>query len=96
MSGYVIEILQENTDANMPARQLRVAAYCRVSTTHEEQKHSLDAQIRYHTQYIQQNPRWKFVGNLLLFTQIRRLGCIRRSVRGISRCCVIAEEEKSI
>ena len=61
MSGYVIEIPQEKTDENMLARQLRVAAYCRVSTTHEEQMHSLDAQIRYYTQYIQQNPRWKFV-----------------------------------
>ena len=61
MSGYVIEIPQENMDKNMLARQLRVAAYCRVSTTYEEQKHSLDAQIRYYTQYIQQNPRWKFV-----------------------------------
>ena len=61
MSGYVIEIPQENTNEDMLARQLRVAAYCRVSTTYEEQKHSLDAQIRYYSQYIQQNPRWKFV-----------------------------------
>ena len=61
MSGYVIEIPQENTNEDMLARQLRVAAYCRVSTTYEEQKHSLDAQIRYYSQYIQQNLRWKFV-----------------------------------
>ena len=61
MSGYVIEIPRVNADEDISAQQLRAAAYCRVSTTHEEQMHSLDAQIRYYAQYIQQNPRWKFV-----------------------------------
>ena len=36
-------------------RQLRVAAYCRVSTSHEEQYHSLGAQIAYYTDYIKRN-----------------------------------------
>ena len=40
--------------------QLRVAAYCRVSTRHEGQYHSLEAQISYYTNYIQRNPNWKF------------------------------------
>ncbi len=42
-------------------RPLRVAAYCRVSTRHEEQYHSLEAQISYYTNYIQRNPNWGFV-----------------------------------
>ena len=39
-------------------QQLRVAAYCRVSTRHEEQKQSLEAQIDYYTNYIQSHPNW--------------------------------------
>ena len=44
----------------MPAekRPLRVAAYCRVSTRHEEQQHSLAAQISYYTSYIHNHPNW--------------------------------------
>ena len=42
-------------------RPLRVADYCRVSTRHEEQYHSLEAQISYYTNYIQRNPKWGFV-----------------------------------
>ncbi len=43
----------------MPAekRPLRVAAYCRVSTKHEEQQRSLETQIDYYTGYIQNHPR---------------------------------------
>ena len=48
----------------MPAekRPFRVAAYCRVSTKHEEQQHSLAAQINYYTNYIQNHPNWVLVG----------------------------------
>lgn len=42
-------------------RPLRVAAYCRVSTRHEEQCHSLEAQIVYYTDCIKRNPNWEFV-----------------------------------
>ena len=40
----------------------RVAAYARVSTLHEEQESSYDAQVEYYTKYIQSNPNWEFVG----------------------------------
>lgn len=40
---------------------LRVAAYCRVSTKHEEQRRSLAAQISYYTNYIQKHPNWVLV-----------------------------------
>ena len=37
---------------------LRVAAYCRVSTDHEEQSSSLEMQERYYTRLIEQTPNW--------------------------------------
>ena len=40
---------------------LRVTYYARVSTDKDEQLHSLTAQVRYYTEYIQRNPRWIFV-----------------------------------
>ena len=42
-------------------KNLRVAAYCRVSTDHEEQQTSYKTQIEYYTKYIKENPNWKFV-----------------------------------
>ena len=43
-------------------RQLRVAAYCRVSTAQEEQLNSYDVQVRYYTEKIRSEPKWAFVG----------------------------------
>ena len=42
--------------------KLRVCAYCRVSTMHEEQQNSFDAQIRHYSAMIENNPDWKFAG----------------------------------
>ncbi|MCM1234673.1 MAG: recombinase family protein [Ruminococcus flavefaciens] len=42
-------------------QQLRVAAYCRVSTKHEEQQRSLETQINYYSNYIRSNPNWELV-----------------------------------
>ncbi len=61
MSGKVTKIPQIQQDTPIKARQLQVAAYCRVSTRHEEQYHSLEAQISYYTNYIPRNPNWGFV-----------------------------------
>lgn len=41
---------------------LRVAAYCRVSTDHEEQQTSLKSQVAYYTQKICETPEWDFSG----------------------------------
>ena len=41
--------------------ELRVAAYCRVSTNHEEQESSLEAQISYYSNLISSHPGWKLV-----------------------------------
>ena len=43
-------------------RQLRVAAYCRVSTDDEDQINSYNTQVAFYTEYISSNPKWKFVG----------------------------------
>ena len=43
-------------------RQLRVVAYCRVSTKQEEQLNSYDTQKTYYTERINAEPNWKLVG----------------------------------
>lgn len=43
-------------------RQLRVAAYCRVSTAEEEQLSSYEAQQSYYTDYIMKNQGWTMAG----------------------------------
>lgn len=43
-------------------RQLRVAAYCRVSTKQEEQLNSYEVQTKYYTEKIASEPKWKLVG----------------------------------
>lgn len=41
---------------------IKVAAYCRVSTDHEEQKTSYDTQIQHYEQYINDHSNWIFSG----------------------------------
>ena len=43
-------------------KKLRVAAYCRVSTSSDEQMTSFNAQIEYYEKYIKENPDCTFVG----------------------------------
>ena len=40
----------------------KVAAYCRVSTKEDIQRHSLEAQKKYYQRIIEQNPNYEFVG----------------------------------
>lgn len=47
---------QERKPANA---KKRVAAYCRVSTDHEDQANSFESQQRYFRQYIARNPDWE-------------------------------------
>ena len=46
----------------LPVVRKKVAAYARVSTDHDEQQTSYEAQVDYYTNYIQANPRWEFAG----------------------------------
>ncbi|TDT71513.1 DNA invertase Pin-like site-specific DNA recombinase [Hypnocyclicus thermotrophus] len=48
--------------SSLVQRKLRVAAYCRVSTTSEEQLESLNAQKEHYEKYIKAHPDWEFVG----------------------------------
>ncbi len=43
-------------------KQLRVAAYCRVSTRFEQQENSYEAQVKYYTEKIVANLKWSFAG----------------------------------
>lgn len=42
--------------------RLKVAAYCRVSTDHDEQTQSLKSQAAHFTGIISENPDWDFAG----------------------------------
>ena len=60
----VVEIIPASVQHSVKVverKNLRVAAYCRVSTDHEEQQSSYKTQIEYYTNYIKENPNWKFV-----------------------------------
>ncbi len=46
----------------MKQKKPRVCAYCRVSTEHEEQQTSIEAQVSYYTEYIKENDKWEFAG----------------------------------
>ena len=52
--------VQENTFQSY--RQIRVAAYCRVSTKQEEQLNSYEVQKKFYTEKINSNPEWQMVG----------------------------------
>ena len=55
----VIEIPAKSVETDQPVkRQLRVAAYCRVSTNQESQQNSYQAQKEYYTDKIASNPDW--------------------------------------
>lgn len=43
-------------------KEVKVAAYCRVSTDSEKQIHSLENQVNHYTHFIRSKPNWKFVG----------------------------------
>ncbi len=43
-------------------KQVKVAAYCRVSTAFEDQVRSLENQVHHYTHLIRSKPNWKFVG----------------------------------
>lgn len=48
-----------NQERKMTAGKKRVAAYCRVSTDHEDQANSFESQQRYFRQVIERNPDWE-------------------------------------
>lgn len=52
----------EPANAHQPKNRLRVAAYCRVSSSMADQIVSLDAQKAHYEEYITSNSEWEFAG----------------------------------
>lgn len=90
MSKYVIEIPQSKGCEPIWEQKLRVAAYCQVSTSHEEQQSSLENQIS-----IRDTFRVIRIGSLLQPIMILHPACGGTSVQGISRCLGIAEKGRA-
>ena len=63
-------------------RQLRVAAYCRVSTEEEEQQSSYEAQVDYYTHYIESRSDWEFVA---VYADEGITGCNTKKRDGFNR-----------
>lgn len=61
MPGKVTMILEATQQTPAEERMLRVAPYCCVSTKHEEQQHSLAAQINHYTNYTHNHLNWVLV-----------------------------------
>ena len=53
---------QRQETATEPRLKKRVAAYCRVSTDHEDQETSFEAQQKHFKSLISENPAWELVG----------------------------------
>ena len=58
----IAPMIKTATNATDQYHQLRVAAYCRVSTAQEEQLNSYQVQIDYYTDLINKKKEWKLVG----------------------------------
>ena len=71
----VIPAKPELANAKAAQRQLRVAAYCRVSTDDEEQLTSYEAQKTHYTDKIMTNPEWTMAG---IFADARVIITLRR------------------
>lgn len=71
-------------------RRRKVAAYARVSTDHEEQQSSYEAQLDYYTNFIRNHDGWEFVNvyadmktpSLIQFNDLRRLAGRGGKLRG--------------
>lgn len=58
----VIPAKPQTTENRDKYHQLRVAAYCRVSTEQEEQQNSYQVQIAYYTDLINRKKEWTLAG----------------------------------
>lgn len=60
--NYIAPTLNTETESETAYRQIRVAAYCRVSTQMEEQLNSYEVQVKHYTDKINSEPKWSFAG----------------------------------
>lgn len=54
--------IDESIAHSMEPAKLRVTAYCRVSTSTDEQQESLETQMRHYESYIKANSNWEYAG----------------------------------
>lgn len=61
-----VKVIKANRDGmvrrGVAIKQLRVAAYCRVSTDTEDQINSYNSQVKYYTDLIASKPEWQMAG----------------------------------
>ncbi len=69
--------------------KLRVAAYCRVSTDHEDQANSFESQQRYFRQYIEEHPDWELFE---VFADEGLSGTSTKKREGFNRMIACAKE----
>ena len=72
-------------------RKLRVAAYCRVSSDHEDQLSSFENQVDYYTKYIQKNQNYEMVD---IYTDEGITGTNTRKREGFNRMIADCEAGK--
>ena len=63
-------------------KKRKVAAYARVSTDHEEQQNSYEAQVSYYTEYIKNRSDWEFAG---IFADEGISGCSIKGRKGFQK-----------
>ena len=65
MSNVRVIPARKKTQSDIPlpsSGKRRVAGYARVSTDHDEQQTSYEAQVDYYTNYIRSHSDWEFAG----------------------------------
>ncbi|MFZ3578056.1 recombinase family protein [Virgibacillus sp. DJP39] len=70
-------------------KQVKVAAYCRVSTSLEVQLRSIENQVSHYTHLIREKPNWKFVG---VYVDNGTSGTSAKGQRGLQRLLRHCEE----
>lgn len=84
-SGYAD--IGRGTYSAVPLTQVKkrkTAAYARVSTDHEDQASSYEAQVDYYTNYIKSRDDWKFAG---IYADEGISGCNTKSVTALTAWC---------
>ena len=60
--GSAVQPTRRQQPQEAPREKKRVCAYCRVSTDHEDQETSFEAQQKHFNSLISENPAWELVG----------------------------------
>lgn len=85
--GLDMPISARGTYSAVPLTQVKkrkTAAYARVSTDHEDQASSYEAQVDYYTNYIKSRDDWKFAG---IYADEGISGCNTKSVTALTAWC---------